>query len=50
MPGVGVPNSTTADTCEAIDTGIGPVRPSGSTKPSGTASAVVYPATAAPCE
>ena len=36
-----VPNSTTADTCEAIDVGIGPDRPSGSAKPCGTASAVV---------
>ena len=49
-PVSGVPNNATAATCLAIAGGIGPVMSSGSDRPAGIASNVVYPATAAPCE
>lgn len=46
----GFPKSATAATWSATTAGIGPVRPAGSAKPTGTESAVMYPITAAPCE
>src|SRR6478609_3132423 len=46
----GLPNNATAATWSATEGGIGPVRPEGIEKPSGTESAVRYPATAAPWE